>query len=132
MRKLEAEFGKVKTAAILQSLVDDQMAKALKTKSTTPKIREEFEKIKKYEEQNALDVQVLANTPGELAFQVTRCAYVELMKELGAQEWGELLICNYDFAGAIKDGMTLVRKNTCMGGYSFCDLHFGANPKEYS
>ena len=54
--------------------------------------------------------------------EVTHCDYAEYMKSIGAQDLGELLICDGDFAMADELGLKLERTKTCMNGDGMCDF----------
>lgn len=54
--------------------------------------------------------------------EVTHCDYAEFMKSIGAEDLGELLICNSDFAMADQLGLKLERTTTCMAGQGKCDF----------
>ena len=77
--------------------------------------------------------EVLFSTADRLDFNVTRCRYKQLMEELDALDLGPYLICDHDFAPALRAGMKLTRTQTCMQGASHCDFRFrlkDTQPKE--
>jgi hypothetical protein len=76
----------------------------------------------------ALDVQHLEASQDRLEFDVTRCGYAELYKDLGLPELGYLFHCNRDFAmvEGFGRGVTLKRSQTLMEGADHCDFRFSA------
>ena len=72
----------------------------------------------------SLDYAVLSSTDDRLDFNVTRCRYKQLMEELAALDLGPYLICDHDFAPALRAGMKLTRTQTCMQGASHCDFRY--------
>jgi len=74
----------------------------------------------------AMELDVLEQNDEHLDFNVTRCGYAEMYRELGIPELGAVLSCNRDFAlikGFNKDAK-LKRTQTIMDGASHCDFRF--------
>ena len=76
--------------------------------------------------EDALRTEVVASTPTEFAFNVVRCRYSEMYREMGLAELGAILSCNRD--GAFCEGydpkLKLARTQTLMGGASHCDFRY--------
>ncbi len=74
----------------------------------------------------ALEIDVLEQTEEVFAFNVTRCRYAELYRELGLAELGATLSCNRD--GSLMEGFNpnveFTRTQTIMGGASHCDFRY--------
>jgi hypothetical protein len=75
---------------------------------------------------NALDYQVVKQTPDAYEINVTRCRYAEFYKQLGTPELGFLLTCSADFpvAEGFGAGVQLMRTQTIMQGASHCDFRY--------
>jgi L-2-amino-thiazoline-4-carboxylic acid hydrolase len=75
---------------------------------------------------DALDIEVVKSTDREFDFNVTRCRYAEMYRDMGLAELGALLSCNRD--GAFCEGydprLKLQRTQTLMGGASHCDFRY--------
>lgn len=75
---------------------------------------------------DALRTEVIKSTPTEFHFNVVRCRYSEMYREMGLAELGAVLSCNRD--GAFCEGydpkLTLERTQTLMGGASHCDFRY--------
>ena len=61
--------------------------------------------------------------------EVTHCDYAEFMKSIGAQDLGELLICDGDYAMADELGLDLERTTTCMAGQGKCNFCYHVKPE---
>jgi L-2-amino-thiazoline-4-carboxylic acid hydrolase len=77
-------------------------------------------------ESGALEIEVLADTAQQFDFDVTRCRYAELYRDMGLGKIGHLLSCNRDagFAEGYDPSMTLERKQTIMQGASCCTFRY--------
>ena len=79
---------------------------------------------------DALTIEVVADEPGVLDFNVKRCRYAETYRAMGLGEIGDLLSCCRD--GAFCEGydprISLTRTQTIMGGASHCDFRYRSEP----
>jgi len=75
---------------------------------------------------NTLDTEVLVLTEEAYHFNVTRCAYAEMYRELGLADLGFTLSCNRDasLVAGFSDRIELTRTQTLMEGASFCDFRY--------
>jgi len=74
----------------------------------------------------ALEMDVVEQGDGALGFDVTRCRYAEMYRELGIPELGAVLSCNRDFAliEGFNPDVELTRTQTLMQGASHCDFRY--------
>ncbi len=81
-----------------------------------------------WQKDDAMQMQVLAQTDGEFAFNVTRCRYAEMYRALGLEELGALLSCNRDAAliEGFNPQVELTRTQTILQGASHCDFRYRA------
>ena len=81
---------------------------------------------------DALEIEVLADAPGVLDFNVKRCRYAETYRAMGLGAIGDLLSCSRD--GAFCEGydprIELTRTQTIMGGASHCDFRYRVRGRE--
>ena len=72
----------------------------------------------------ALEVDIVEQTDDTFAFNVTRCQYAEMYRELGMADLGAALSCNRD--GTMVEGFNpdieFTRTQTIMGGADHCDF----------
>lgn len=74
----------------------------------------------------ALEVEMLKETETEVHYNVTRCRYAEMYREMGIGEIGHLLSCNRDgtFCTGYDPRIELERTQTIMGGATHCDFRY--------
>ena len=82
--------------------------------------------LNRWRENDALELEVLEQTPTRLSFNVTRCRYAEMYRALGLADLGGSLSCQRDSALAqgFNPAIELTRTQTIMEGASFCDFRF--------
>lgn len=80
---------------------------------------------------DALQIEVLEASKDKLDFNVTRCRYSEMYKEMGLGDIGHLLSCNRDgdFCIGYNPDMELTRTQTIMKGASHCDFRYRMKSK---
>lgn len=74
----------------------------------------------------ALEVVLRENGPEVFAFDVTRCRYAEMYRDMGLAEIGPLLSCQRDgsFCEGYDPRIKLTRTQTIMQGASHCDFRY--------
>ena len=74
----------------------------------------------------ALEMEMLREDDEEVHFNVTRCRYSEMYREMGLGEIGHLLSCNRDatFCTGFDPRIKLERRQTIMSGASHCDFRY--------
>lgn len=124
IRAMEAKFGEGPVKEVLRQKLEQD----IETVRASPCRQPDFDRAQKsidiFAAGRALDYEVLSKTERSLDFNVTRCRYQQLMEELDALDLGPYLICDHDFAPAIRVGMTLTRTQTCMQGANHCDFRY--------
>jgi hypothetical protein len=83
---------------------------------------------------DALDYEVVTQTPDAFEVNVTGCRYARFFQELGVPELGFLLVCSADLAMADGYGadVRLRRTLTIMQGASHCDFRYQLTKSEES
>ncbi|WP_119305899.1 L-2-amino-thiazoline-4-carboxylic acid hydrolase [Cohaesibacter haloalkalitolerans] len=76
--------------------------------------------------EDALQIETLVTEPDQMDFNVTRCRYAEMYKEMGLGDIGHLLSCNRDgdFCVGYNPDIQLERTQTIMKGASHCDFRY--------
>jgi predicted ArsR family transcriptional regulator len=129
IRAFEEEFGREKTHALVGQTIETL------SRRTGESIAQELEGaplekvaalLPRFNEGDALELEVLKQDASCYEFNVTRCRFAEFYKELGMPELGRLLSCNRDFAlsEGISSELKLERSQTIMEGASHCDFRF--------
>jgi hypothetical protein len=82
--------------------------------------------LDRWKEGNAYDMEVLAQNAEHFDFNIRRCSYAEMYKDMGLGHIGHLLSCQRD--GALCEGydpkIRMRRTQTIMEGASHCDFRF--------
>ena len=73
-----------------------------------------------------LDVVVREKSADSFAFDVVRCRYAEMYRDMGLGEIGHLLSCQRDgtFCEGYDKNLKLKRTQTIMQGASHCDFRY--------
>jgi hypothetical protein len=84
------------------------------------------ELLPQWKANGALEVEMLKETDSEVHYNVTRCRYAEMYREMGIGEIGHLLSCNRDgtFCTGYDPRIALERTQTIMGGATHCDFRY--------
>jgi len=74
----------------------------------------------------AMEMEVKEQTETSYVFNVTRCKYAEMYRDMGLGEIGHLLSCQRDatFCEGYDKRMRLKRTQTIMQGASHCDFNY--------
>ena len=74
----------------------------------------------------ALEVEMLEEREDQVHYNVTRCRYAEMYKEMGLADVGHLLSCGRDgtFCTGYDPRIKLERTQTIMQGASHCDFRY--------
>ena len=133
--EMKTEFGdekarKILKNAIIKNAIDEgakfrnEIDKKLpKETSTIDRFIEVFELWKTG---GALEIKELKKTSKQYDFDVTRCRYAEMYKEMGLEDIGQLLSCNrdYNFTIGFDKKLELLREKTIMEGHSCCTFRY--------
>lgn len=76
--------------------------------------------------EDALRIETIEASEEKMDFNVTRCRYSEMYKEMGLGDIGHLLSCNRDgdFCIGYNPDIELTRTQTIMKGASHCDFRY--------
>ncbi len=79
-----------------------------------------------WEQDGALEVDIRHKAPDRLDFDVRRCRFSEMYREMGMGHIGHLLSCNRDghFCVGYNPKMQLTRTQTIMQGADHCDFRY--------
>ena len=126
---LSAEFGRERVVAVLRDAIIDiakQQGAQLAQSMGGDSLIEFADSLRFWTQDNALEIDVLAQDGERFAFNVTRCRYAELYRSLGISDLGAVLSCNRDWAliQGFNDDIKLERTQTIMEGAAFCDFRY--------
>lgn len=127
--EMKAELGEAAARRILTNAVvklAKSTAASMAAKQATPDL-DAFRAIQSaWTAEDALRTEVIASTATTFDFNVVRCRYSEMYREMGLAELGGILSCNRDgaFCEGWNDKLKLTRTQTLMGGASHCDFRY--------
>ena len=80
---------------------------------------------------DALVTTTTVETPDEYAYDVHRCVYAEMYREMGLAEIGTLLSCvrDQEFIAGYDPSIAMTRTQTLMEGASHCDFRYVHRPE---
>lgn len=77
-----------------------------------------------YEE--AMEIEILRESDSEFHFNVTKCKYAQVYRDIDEMELGQCLSCNRDFPfnEGFNPDISLERSKTIMEGEDICDFRY--------
>jgi hypothetical protein len=128
--EMAAELGEERAKAILSRAVvklAKQAAAAMAAEAPAGPSLDHFIALQeRWTRDDALTIEVVERSQTTYGFNVTRCRYAEMYKELGLAGLGAVLSCNRD--GAFCEGydpkLKMTRTRTIMGGAGHCDFRY--------
>ena len=91
-----------------------------------PDLKDFYDILPLWSRDGALEIDVLESEPGKLDFNVKRCRYAEMYREMGIGDIGDLLSCQRDgdFCVGYNAEIQFNRTQTIMSGASHCDFRY--------
>lgn len=128
---MKEELGQPKAQEIIERAINAAAIQAGKEMASREKQKTDINSFKAIQHHwtkgNALEIKVIpVSEPQRYDYNVTRCRYAEMYKEMGLEEIGFLLSCNRDskFIEGYAPNIALTRTQTIMNGYSYCDFRY--------
>ena len=126
---MKAELGAERAKQILsKAIIDDavEQGAAYAASQENTNLESFHELFPQWTANGALEVEFLEETPAAVSYNVTRCRYAEMYKEMGLQEIGPILSCARDgtFCRGYNPNIQLTRTQTLMEGASHCDFRY--------
>ncbi len=133
IRNLEKEIGKKQAHELARNAIKDIAEKQGKDFSSMIQ-RDDldgFQSIQETWSGAGTDIiyEVIENNKNEFSFNVTKCRFAEMYKQLGAEDLGYILSCGRDFSlsSGYSENINLNRTKTIMEGKDFCDFRYHKN-----
>ena len=126
---LSAEFGREAVLKIVSETIIDiarkqgqELAEAMGGNDAASFARS----LEAWTRGGALEIEVGQQSDAEFDFDVKRCRYAEMYRDLGIPELGAVLSCNRDYALAegFAPDANLTRTQTILGGAECCDFRY--------
>ncbi len=127
---MKAELGAAKAQNIIDKVVREAaIAAGAHFAAKTPDNVDllSFQELQSlWTQDDALVIEVAKASAEEFDYNVLRCKYSEMYKEMGLGEIGHLLSCNRDgvFCQGYNPDISLKRTQTLMQGASHCDFRY--------
>ena len=127
---LSERFGKEQAREIVQETVSQSAIEQGKTFADQidgdPNLKDFYDILPLWSRDGALEIDVLEASLDKLDFNVKRCRYAEMYREMGIGEIGDLLSCQRDgdFCIGYNAEIEFRRTQTIMGGASHCDFRY--------
>ncbi|AXC50746.1 2-amino-thiazoline-4-carboxylic acid hydrolase [Paracoccus suum] len=129
-KTIEERSGRAEANAVVGEAVSRAAIAHGKTMSErfggTPDLDDFLEILPNWTKGGALEIEMLHASPEQLEFDVVRCRYAEMYRQMGLGDIGALLSCNRDgdFCIGFNPDMKLDRPHTIMAGDDHCDFRY--------
>lgn len=126
---LAAELGRERTLEIVGRCIKEiarSQGREIAARAGGNGIGELVARSAAWRKDDALQATTIHQDEATYEYNVTRCRYAEMYRELGIPEIGFLLSCNRDFSfgEGFNPDLRLTRTQTIMQGASFCDFRY--------
>jgi predicted ArsR family transcriptional regulator len=133
IRVFQAEMGAAGVDRVARRAIQEmarERGRELAQQSELADLEAFAEVAKAWRSQGALTIQTLEESPTRYDFNVTRCRFAEMYREMGLADLGPILSCERD--GSLCHGFSpeiaLTRTQTIMQGAPFCDFRYTYEP----
>ncbi len=131
--ELEARLGTEEARALLGAAIKRaatdlgrEMAAEMEAAGGTADLEGFAALLPRWQQEDALRIAMIDRGPDRLSFDVTRCRYAEMYRDMGLGHLGDLLSCNRDgtFIEGFNADARLDRPQTIMQGASHCPFRY--------
>ena len=128
--EMKKELGEAKAKRILGNAIRQSAIEAGKAYAAVEPAGTSLEGfaalLPQWQKNDALRIEILEQSDTRFDFNVTRCRYAEMYREMGLAEIGHLLSCHRDgtFCTGYDPRIKLSRPHTIMEGHSHCDFRY--------
>ena len=129
VRAFQEEFGSERTAAVVQRVIEhiaEEQGRAFAERVGGSDISTYVANKGAWTAGNALEMDILRLDRDKYDYNVTRCRYAEMYRQLGMADLGFIFSCGRDFAfpKGYNPRMKLTRTQTIMQGDPVCDFRY--------
>ncbi len=134
LRAFQKEFGVEKTNAIARKTITEvarEQGRAFAGRTGKQDLKSFAANKEPWRRNGALEIEVLEETAETYSFNVTRCRYAEMYRELGVGDLGEIFSCtrDFEFIRGFNPDVKLTRTQTIMKGAPHCDFRYELRDK---
>lgn len=129
-KRMVAELGEDKAAQIIRdAITEDARAAGERFAAREPNgtsLKTFVSVMDLWKREDALITETLIDTEDQLEFNVTRCKFSEMYRDMGLEEIGGLLSCvrDYEFMRGYNPNIIYTRTQTLMEGAPCCDFKY--------
>ena len=129
-QQMVEELGEERAQSILGTAIEkaaiEQGSSMAQESENGPSLRAFITLFERWKMGGALEVEVLHEADDQFDFNVTRCRYAEMYREMGMGEIGHLLSCARDgsFCTGYDPRIELERGDTIMRGATHCNFRY--------
>jgi hypothetical protein len=137
IRAFQQELGKDRANAIARRVVVE-IAEQQGRENAARRGRNDLlafsENMQAFSGGGALEIEMVERNEERVGFNVRRCRFAEMYREMGAGDLGFLLSCNRDASnvGGFNPAIAFTRTQTIMQGAAYCDFRYSAPPSSPS
>ncbi len=135
VRELEKELGRERTLALVERVIKAlarERGRQLAAEAPDTTLRGFAAMKEPWVRGGALELEVLEESEERYSYNVTRCRYAEMYRELGLEDLGYHLSCNRDatLVEGFNPDLELKRTQTIMQGAPYCDFRYTRRRKD--
>lgn len=129
IRAFQDEFGEQEANKVAQRVIEEvaqDQGAAMAKRAGANDLATYLDNKSAWTANNALETETLEMDEKRYDYNVTRCRYAEMYRELGMQDLGFIFSCGRDFNFPLgfNKNMKLTRTQTIMQGASHCDFRY--------
>ena len=134
IRAFQAEFGVERATEVAKRVIvgiAEQQGREHAARRGRNDLAAFSENMQAFSGGGALEIEMVERNDERLGFNVTRCRFAEMYRELDAGDLGGLLSCNRDFSNVngFNPAIQLTRTQTIMQGADHCNFRYAAAPQ---
>jgi len=129
IRAFQEEFGEERANAVARQAIID-LAEEQGRQNADYKGRNDLlaftENMQAFSGGGALEVEMVERDAARVGFNVRRCRFAEMYRDMGAADIGAVLSCNRDFSNVngFNPDIKLTRTQTIMQGADYCNFRY--------
>ena len=133
IRAYQDEIGLERATQVARRVITDiarEQGAAMARKIGANGLRDFADNKEPWTRNGALEIDVIEKSESKYSFNVTRCRYAEMYRELGFADLGDVFSCtrDFEFSRGFNPDIQLTRIQTIMKGASHCNFRYKVKP----
>lgn len=129
IRAFQAEFGAERTNQIASRVIREialEQGRSMAQRAGDSDLKTYLTHKAPWSAGHALETEVIAKNEARYEYNVTRCRYAEMYRELGMADLGFIFSCgrDFNFPKGFNPNLKLRRSQTIMQGAPYCDFRY--------